>query len=268
MLDCVSKNEYNRDGFLECVLDLYSGKSEKSVFRGMAIPTLRRLGLIVGYEHAIRLSANGKLVCLAKDRNKLEGMRALRAVQYELDCKIAGFIAELLKVYPIQEEKFIDLLKAQFVFADKKGKAISGIPTHERIKDWLSFLVFSELLYRDGKGLFVNSKSFDKVRKDTDSGQKREPFATALLNTYNNVARENLGVRTVEIEELRRAMATDAYVSQNSILTEKQFDDLLRQMPKITDKYTIAFGRSMGAEEKLLQIGNEYYQTISIRFSA
>ena len=74
LLECICCHEYDREGFQDAVLRLYGGeKSSKSVFRGMAIPTLRNLGLIVGFGDVIHASANGLLTVLAYERSKTDG---------------------------------------------------------------------------------------------------------------------------------------------------------------------------------------------------
>ena len=44
-LNCFACHPFDRNKQRECILSLYPGKTEKSVFRGMVIPSLRRLGL-------------------------------------------------------------------------------------------------------------------------------------------------------------------------------------------------------------------------------
>ena len=78
---------------------------------------------------------------------------------------------------------------------------------------------------------------------------------------------EQKGVRTVEIENLRKELAISAYKQSNFLITENQFDALLEQIPKTTDKYTITFGRSIGADEKLFSYQGKFFQTVFLRFS-
>ena len=74
------------------------------------------------------------------------------------------------------------------------------------------------------------------------------------------------GIRTVEMEELRRGIAIRMFEKHNMVFTESQFDILLSELPKSSVDYVITFGRSMGADEKLLYFQGKYYQSIFIRF--
>lgn len=84
-LRCIDDHPFNRDKQKDCILNLYPGKSEKSVFRGMIIPSLRHLGLILGYRGFIRVSANGKIITESKILSDELHQRVLRAVMYEID---------------------------------------------------------------------------------------------------------------------------------------------------------------------------------------
>jgi hypothetical protein len=230
----------------------------------MAIPTLRRLGLIVGYEDLIRLSANGALVRLAKHKSKDEGVRALRAVQYEMDVHGTGFVQKLAES-PAYKEDFIKSVTRTLVFVDKSGKVLSGTSLLERVNDWLNFLLHSQLIDGEGEYLRVSPRILEQVQNDVTAQLKESFFRENLLPIYQSVVQTHYGVGTIEIEELRRAIAQRAYGTVEAILTERQFDELLRQMPKATGEYIIAFGRPMGKDEKLFKLGDDYYQTISIR---
>jgi hypothetical protein len=267
LLECVGRNEYNRDGFRDAVLALYPpDKSEKSVFRGMAIPTLRRLGLIVGYEDIIRLSANGALVRQAYNESEEEGFRALRAIQYEIDSNEKIGFFKKVEASPVRKADFVGSLMEANQFVDREGKLLDGSSLRERVTDWLGFLFYSRLVCIEDEYLRVDTSTAEQVREDTEAEVKKAVFESFLFNIYRNVVQANYGIPTVEIEEVRRAMAKYAYETERAILTGQQFDELLRRFPKTDKEYTIAFGRSMGAEEKLLKLGDNYYQTMYVRF--
>src|SRR3990170_3238035 len=90
-LKCIDNNPFNRDKQKECILKLYPGKSEKSVFRGMIIPSTRHLGLIVGFGHSIRTTCNGRLLVLGNSPKSL----AMKAVILEIDKRHFNFIKAL-----------------------------------------------------------------------------------------------------------------------------------------------------------------------------
>ncbi len=97
VMGCFEQYPFNRDGLRECILKLYQDKEEKSIFRGMVIPSLRHLGLILGYDEDLRLSANGNLIVIARKKSAEEGLRVFRAILTEiddLDIKILKMIAK------------------------------------------------------------------------------------------------------------------------------------------------------------------------------
>lgn len=270
LLECIDDHSYDRDGFQEAVLELYEGKSPKSVFRGMAVPTLRRLGFIVGYADVIRISANGALVHTARQESKSEGLRALRAVLLEMDDQI-GLLSYLENKSAIPIQGLIDDWTPRVDISDSRvahKPEARNRAARERLLDWVNFLTFAELLYSSGQNVRVDARRLTQTRNDidVDTSEKRESFSPSFFKAYRKIVVEQSGIKTVEIERLRKELAVRAYRQSHLLITEKQFDVLLKGLPKASDEYTIAFGRSMGADEKLFFFQGKYYQTVSIRF--
>jgi len=270
LLECIDDHPYDRDGFQEAVLKLYESKSPKSVFRGMAVPTLRRLGFIVGYADVIRISANGALVHTARQESKSEGLRALRAVLLEMDDQIE-LLSYLENKSAIPIQGLIDDWTPRVDISDSRvvhKPEARNRAARERLLDWVNFLTFAELLYSSGQNVRVDTKRLTQTRNDIDANtsEKRESFEKSFFKVYRRIVFEQLGIKTVEIEHLRRELAVKAYGQSHWLISEKQFDVLLQGLPKASDEYTIAFGRSMGADEKLFFFQGKYYQTVSIRF--
>lgn len=270
LLQSINTYPYDREGFENSILSLYPGKSTKSVFRGMAIPTLRSLGLILGYNDIIRISANGALIFGAYQISQEEGFRALRSIQYELDTSI-GIINYVEELGSIPFDKFleywIDLVEIT------KGKSflkqeLRDRAARERIVDWVNFLIYSGLLYNSNLYLCIYTEKLMSTRNDTNPYEqdKGETFRELFFRCYKRIVSEQGGINTVEIELLRKELALRAYHQKRLLITEKQFDELLERLPKTTSEYTITFGRSMGADEKLFHFQNQFFQTIFIRF--
>jgi hypothetical protein len=270
LLECINDHPYNRDGFQEAVLKLYADKSSKSVFRGMAIPTLRRLGFIVGYADVIRISANGALVHTARQEFKSEGLRALRAVLLEMDDEI-GLLSYLENKPAVPIQDLIDDWTPRVYISDSRvahKPEARNRAARERLLDWVNFLTFAELLYSSGQNVRVDAGCLTRTRNDIDANtsEKRESFSQNLFKAYRKIVVEQSGIKTVEIERLRKELAIRIYGQSHLLITEKQFDVLLKEYPKASEEYTIAFGRSMGADEKLFFFQGKHYQTMSIRF--
>lgn len=256
-LQCIDKYAYNREKFRDCVLQLYPGKSEKSVFRGMVIPTLRHLGLILGYADFIRVSANGKLILKSKEFGEEEFKRVLRASFLEIDNQLFNFISELEKmsVYRVSEDTFLENIVEKIEGVSIKQKI-------ERIKRWLKVLEQCDFV-KTNKNLSILFENLTKGKSDLNSEKKEKNFKEYLFKSYSFLAPYSAGI--VDIADLRAEVALQIYLEKREILTEIQFDNLLRKLPIVTDEYIISLGQPMGAEEKLFKYGENYYRTMSIK---
>lgn len=256
-LKCIDKYPYSREKQRDCILKSYPNKIEKSVFRGMIIPTLRYLGLIVGFGGAIRLSSNGKIIVEAEKRSKKEALRVARIIFLEMDTKKFGFIENLKKNQKIAKKDFIALV----------GQKLEGIPKkrkEERINRWLKILEGCKLIEFKEKSIILNEENYNDARKELLASSKRPLFKKLLFEVYESLPLlETAGI--VDIPLLRQRVAIK-YYEKNMILTESQFDELLRKLPLVTDDYVISLGQPMGAEEKLFRYRGNYYRTLSITF--
>lgn len=260
LLRCVHDHPFDRDGLREAVLDLYPGRDEKSVFRGMVIPTLRRLGLIIGYEQSIRLSANGTLIVIALDNSESQGLRVLQVVLLEIDQATARFTEELEQIGPIAVEQFQDT-QAPKIEAPSRNQSL------ERVRDWIAYLSYAGLVCIQDHHLQVISNNLWQAQADLEVTGKHHFFKYYLFDGYRELVQRQSGVRSIDIEELREKVAVSVYKEKSATITKNQFDILLMRMTHIANEYTITFGRSMGPEENLFILGDKYYQTISIRFT-
>jgi hypothetical protein len=270
LLKCIHDNPYNRRGFEESVLALFNSEYSKSVFRGMAIPTLRNLGFIVGFNDVIRISANGNLICQAYTNSRDDGLRVLRAILMEFDKKIGilSFLAEQ-SIYPIED--LIKELSRKIIIDDIRtfdNPEAQKRAAAERLRDWVKFLSFAELLYNDNKNVVLDKGHLHSAKDDLDENVevKKHGFEINIIPAYQKIVYEQKGISTVEIEEVRKEVASRLYYQLRVILTENQFDILFAKFPKVTDTYILSLGRSMGADEKLFYYQNKYYQTMFFRF--
>lgn len=270
LLKCIHDNSYNRAGFERAVLDLYESDYSKSVFRGMAIPTLRNLGFILGFGEDIRISANGTLIYLAFSKSIEEGQRALRAVLKEMDENVGVLsFLENTTSYPVDElietmSQEISITDARVINKPQSQKRAAK----ERLLDWIKFLTYSQLLYSSGKAILLDQENLMASKTDTNptSERKRQNFNKLLIPSYRKIVVGQKGVGTVEIEELRKEVSSRLYDDFGEILTNIQFDNLFTEFPKTTDDYIISLGLSMGADEKLFNFQGKYYQTLIIRY--
>jgi hypothetical protein len=258
-MECIEKYPFNRLMQRECVLSLYPGKTEKSVFRGMVVPSLRIMGLIIGFGDAIRLSSNGKLILEGNKKNREEAYRVARAVFLEIDKKVFHFIQQIKQHQSIPEEQQLIEVISQ------KMEALSKPQKEERIKRWLEILKGCGLVKSVNGKISLENKAYEDAEKDLKIDLKRPFFKDKLFTIYKTLSyQETAGI--VDIATLREQVALSYYREHNMILTEAQFDELLRELPLVTNNYVISLGQTMGAEEKLFFFKGNYYRTLSITF--
>ncbi len=258
ILTCFDQHPFDRDSLRESILSLYPGKTEKSVFRGMVIPSLRHLGLIVGYEEDLRLSCNGKIIVLGKNKSEKEAFRVFRAVLLEND----NNMLKIVKLVSRKEKNFDDFRLS----LSQKIEAPNLAQAKERINHWLSMMIVISLLLKEDGKLKACKDYFDTTEKDLDASTKGHNFKSVFFSNYENKKKIQQNVAIVDIEDLRTEVAATFYKKEGLVVTEGQFDYLLRKVPFVTDEYIISLGRAMGAEEKVFKYEKNYYRTVSIRF--
>lgn len=254
ILKCMDENKFNRDEMRTCILNLYPNKSEKSVFRGIAIPTLRRLGLIVGYADYIRPSANGRLLVESKQNKKLN-QNVIPTIFLEIDRQLFGFIDAFKK------------LNSESIRYSKFEKNVEG--NEEYKKRWLKILDDCGLIKLSKEKKWIDRKislmetTLSTVENNLDHKKKKNFFKEYLFSVYEKLSLKSIGV--VDIEDLRGEVALKVFKDKRKIITERQFDYLLREIPLVTNRYMISLGQPMGAEEKLFELNGKYYRTLSIK---
>ncbi len=259
LIACVAANPYNRDELRDAVLKLYEGKSEKSVFRGMAIPTLRRLGLIVGFEQFIRLGANGMLIYEAWKISEQWGKYALGTMVYEIDTDEIGCQKELARKPQWKQKDFIEFFLLKINAPNQRS-------ARERLMDWIGLLKYCDLISSTNGIISLNDQMIKRILVYSDYRKKARSFKKLFITSYQQLVARTRGMQSHPIENLRELMALTMLSKHKQILTERQFDALLAEFPKTTPEYLISFGRPMAADEKLFFYNGKYYQTISIRF--
>jgi len=257
-LKCFDKFVYNREKQRDCVLSLYPNKMEKSlehmeksIFRGMVIPSLRYLGLIIGYGDLIKPSANGKLIIESKFNNDLH-KRCLRAIVYEVDRDVFNFLS-IIEQNRYSKNALIEELSKRINSSSNKQKK-------ERIEKWLSILYQVELImYLDS--VTIKEENYKQTLLDIDADLKNfKRFEEFVVSEYYNLGRGTAGI--VDIRTLREFVGVRFIKECKEILTENQFDYLFRKFISTTKKYHISLGEPMGADQKLFKYKDNFYKTI------
>lgn len=254
-LKCIAAHPFDRKKQRDCIMGLYPGKTEKSVFRGMVIPSLRHLGFIIGHGGGLRVSANARIIIDSENIGDDLHRRSLRAVMYEVDKTKFGFIDTLIEETPITLAEFIEKFTSSLDIPYDRVK--------ERVISWLSILEQVELINSITPKVDLNEENRKQAVYELDtSNENIEQFRTLLFDEYFRLGKNTAGI--VDIADLRASIISTMLVKEQKIVTEGVFDNLLRSIPFATEDYLISLGRPMGAEEKLFGYKRNYYRTISI----
>jgi len=116
------------------------------------------------------------------------------------------------------------------------------------------------------KKIEIASGILSQVEKDLDISTKKDKFEKIFFEAYMSIFKKQENIPIVDMPDIRTAVAVAFYTRHNLVITEKQFDEMLRGVKFATDEYIISLGRAMGAEEKIFKHEDNYYRTISIRF--
>jgi hypothetical protein len=262
-LCCFDIYMFNREKQRECVLKLYDISKrndlkhwDKSIFRGMVIPSLKYLGLIYGEGDSLKISSNGKIIIESEKINLQLYERALRSVILELDKRIFGFVDKLASINNYLKDDFISLIMNEYNINSDKQK-------RERINKWL--LILNEVgLISFGKIIKLNIENKLQTEEDIDLNKfNLDLFKLRLFACYKKLSKDNVGI--AKIEDLRKSVSLN-YLSNSNIFTEFQFDALLRKIPFESKEYLFSLGRPMSAQDKLFEYRGKYYNTLYIKF--
>jgi len=260
-LNCINNNKFKRDLQRDCVLSFYKSKKnidvekrEKSIFRGMVIPTLRYLGLIVNFGDSIQLGSNGKLILESRKNIELHN-RVLRLIILEIDFEVFNFIKIIEKSGSFLLNEFQNTLSKIITGSSLKQKK-------ERINKWLSYLKQVSLIKDTNKFLAIKELNYIESLNDYNINRDNLNLIKEIIyNSYKKLTKEKIGV--IDIRLLRECVAINA-LRKEIILSERKIDNIINMINFDDDGYLVSFGKPMGAGEKLLNYKGKNYRTITL----
>jgi len=250
----------NRNELREHVLSMFDSTDEKSVFRGMYVPTMRALGLTFGFGQEIRCSSNGRLLFEAYSKSNDEGKRVLGKLLVEIDEDNYNIVG-LLKDRLITEHKSIPELITSM--GSSLGLSpLSNTVANESVRKFMRYLTESRVVKQDDSQYVLDEAGYQQTKVDTDVIKVPE-FWNILLLCYNSIKEMKAGFPSVPIYQLRSEVSRQFY-QRGIALTEREFDFLIARLPRIRSDYIIKFSRPMMESEKLLHLGSEVYSGMAI----
>ena len=249
----------NRNELREHVLSMFNSTDEKSVFRGMYVPTMRALGLTLGFGQEIRCSSNGRLLFEAYSKSNDEGKRVLGKMLVEIDEDNYN-IVDFLKNRLVTEHKSI----VKFITSKDASLGLTPLSdtvANERVRKFMRYLTEGRVV-KQADSQYALAEGYQQTKGDTDVIKVPE-FWNILLSCYNIIEEMKAGFPSVPIYQLRNEVSKQFY-QRGIALTEREFDSLIARLPRIQSDYIIKFSRPMMESEKLLHLGSEVYSGMAI----
>jgi len=210
----------------------------------MAIPTLRGLGLLMGFEATVHLSSDGALVAAGFDRRRNDPMAAV----------LGDIEAELGLDTPWSPVQTIDEISAALFEVDAEGTSES----RRRVQRWLAYLEYFGVVARTGEG------REGLCRTSRPALQVSAPqFEKYLLAAYRKLSPKTIGEPAVLIDDVAREVALQC-LDAGEVVTRRMFDGYLSRC--VSDgRVAVHLHRSMGAGQKLFRLRGEVFESMSIR---
>ncbi|MCW4011126.1 MAG: hypothetical protein NWF05_10990 [Candidatus Bathyarchaeota archaeon] len=267
LLKCIDQNEGNTDNMKMCVnlhLQKCSGKTKKrnlrSDFYGITLPLFRKLKLISGHGRFLRLNSNGKLI-LRKfyDGGFEEFKHHFGRLILEVDkanCRVVSSLIELSSrgLVTVGYPALVEIL-AQ--------KGISTSDKDERLRKWLPFLTYFELVKEENTVFQVNSSLINRFVAERDL-VPFNVFEKVIFEEYEILeAKEGI---YVPIHELMEAACVRLIEKGFPFLTfdfSRYLSNLLKKHSSMVEK-KILLSQPGKREEEGIYVDDTYYYFISI----
>jgi len=270
LLECIDGNEGDIGGTKDCIhqhLQKLSVKERQRNIRsdvyGVALPSLRKLQLIIGHGSFLRLNCNGKLLLKSFSLRGFDEFKShFRRIIYEIDnrkCKVISSLREVLDSKPNHDAATYEQLVSSLV---KKG-----IETHEndeRLRKWLPFLEYVDLIKTvDENSLHVN---FDRVRDCERKGVSApfELFERLFFEEYEKLeVKEGIYIPIFALRDNVCIQLIEKGHFFNTFDFEKLLIILLGKYSSLESK-KILLSQPGKREEDGMYVDNTYYYFISI----
>lgn len=269
LLKCIERNEGNILSMKNCIhsyLQRHSHRKKQRNMRsdvyGIALPSLRKLKLIAGRGQLLQLNSNGKLLLKSYSSGGVAEFKyQFGRILHEIDKKNCKVIPSLVE---ISERENRNVVRYEELVSTLLNKGIETYEKDERLKKWLPFLEYVNLIERMDKTLFqVNLKLVKEYRLKKPTAPFKL-FETTLFEEYERLeAKEGIYVPIyILIMSVCSKLIEKGYYF-NTFDFEKFFVDLLNKYGSL-EKKKILLSQPGKREEEGIYVDNTYYYFISI----
>jgi len=227
--------------------------SKRNAIYALALPTLKRLGLLNGSGKNIHLTSDAELLLKKyEEEGTLSYKKQLAKVIYNTDKNNAGILDLLYNnnINEISKENLIELLK---------NNKIETKINDDRLNKWLRILNYVDFIeynnYLKINRFQINSILSDKVVDD-------DIFINTLLKSYKELVREKRGNPYIPIPKLQSKVCNE--LLDKGLSTYDFRKKLVNLLQKENSKYNILLSKPGAREPNGLRINGEYYYYLSI----
>jgi len=270
LLKCIEENEGYTLNMKNCIhgyLQRLSGEEKQRNIRsdvyGVALPSLRKLELIIGRGRFLQLSSNGRLLLRSYSFGGFgEFSYQLGRILYEIDERKCKIISSLLEVSSRMRKQ--DVVTHGHLVSTLSKKGIDTHEKDERLRKWLPFLEYVGLIKTINKGLFKVNQDLVRNYKLKRTPAPFELFEKILFEEYEKLEiREGIYVPIYMLRENVCTQLIGKGYSFNTFDFEIFFVALLNKYSSLERK-KILLSQPGKREEEGMYVNNTYYYFISI----
>lgn len=247
-----------------------SGASRPNLIRAYAVPTLSHLGFVEGRGENLRCSPDGESLVNAAQQGLDADLRRFGYLLHTLDSeKGLQVLSELADMQadekPVSRDDLVTRLwtKHHSQLADQ-GLTLTMLA--DRLAKWLAYLKYVRFIDLRDANITLNPAQIEASWTANKVEVAGELFRRLLFEGYEGLKSHAMGSVYVPIPDLRRYVAKHL-LEQGTPISEAQFDDLLRQQPRVTEEHVILLSPPGRRSDGGIWIGKDYYYYVSIYLS-
>jgi len=142
-------------------------------------------------------------------------------------------------------------------------QGLTPVMLTDRLAKWLAYLEYVRFIDLRDTHITLNPAQIKASLTANRVEVADELFLRLLFEGYEELKSHAMGLVYVPIPDLRRYVA-ERLLEQGTPISEAQFDDLLRQQPRVTKEHVILLSPPGHRSDRGIWIGKDYFYYLSI----
>jgi hypothetical protein len=142
-------------------------------------------------------------------------------------------------------------------------QGLTPVMLADRLAKWSAYLEYARFVDLRDANITLNPAQIEASLAANKVEVADELFRRLLFEGYAELKSHGMGSVYVPIPDLRRYVAKHL-LQQGMPISEAQFDDLLRQQPRVTEEHVILLSPPGRRSDRGIWIGKDYYYYVSI----